>query len=202
MQPTIAVLNGVIFLIPGVLALWIGEWLSGRKEESLFDRIAAALILSIPVYIAYRLLAAELGLGALGVIISDADPLSPSLSGLDPWAWAVLVGISSIAGLAYGAYTWRRLTFDPWVRTFKAEEARAANTGQRRWIWVRCRDGTQIIGLPARYSVEPDRRELFITDVEVFDQQGNLLRQIEGPGVLLVGHEQIIFIAFLDPPRG
>jgi hypothetical protein len=119
MQPTIAVLNGVIFLIPGVLALWIGEWISGRKEESLFDRIAAALILSIPVYIAYRLSAAELGLGALGVIISDADPLSPGLSGLAPWAWAVLVGMSSIAGLAYGAYTWRRLTFDPWVRTFK-----------------------------------------------------------------------------------
>lgn len=190
MEPTIAVLNGFLFLLPGLVALWIGEELSKYAKASTFDRVIDALFLTLAASLLYVPFTAVVGSGIPIFTIKETIPKGIDFIIPNLRAFGALVGASVVLGVAYGIYIKKRVKLDVWTRVF--QEMRA------RWVLVHLGDGTKILGWPARYSDDPTRREIFIKDAAVFDKEWN--RQgIEGSDVLLTDQSKITAIEFLNP---
>lgn len=199
MLPTLAAINVLLFLLPGFLALRIGERLTGRREDSQFDRVAVTASLTLIIIALYAFLAATLGTVFPVISLQEtAEQVSIAVPQISPPAVGILLVITLIVGAGYGVYQGKESNseLDTWTRAFR--EVQVVKTGQGAtglWMRVHLNDGTQIIGWPKFWRPQ----EVFITDAEIYDRSGKSLGEIKSPGgLLLTERTPITYIAFVD----
>jgi hypothetical protein len=183
MVPTVAALNVILFLSPGLIALWLGEAISSVKNESEFDRIAAALIFTVFSTILYTLV---WGIESpIPTVTETGIPVEVFLAA-SFWRLGTLYGIAAVWGIIYGIYGRVGTDLNVWASAFREQLAR------RPWVRVTLHNGTQIVGWTEWAKKDKNGRpEMLIRRAELYDQKGTKLNADSTPDVLLTGDETL-----------
>jgi len=155
------------YLFPGFVGTLVYDFLvEGQKPEN-FERIVAALALTLIASVALKFF----GLPLLPLAIDDKVPISTVVDGfvgrrllfstIISVALAMMVAILNNSGALYWMLGRLRLTYktsarDVWSDTFHKYRG--------EWVRVRFADGRSLVGWPKFYSKSGDPREIFLAD--------------------------------------
>ncbi len=205
MIETIEALTLFLYLLPGVVGLFVYDTFTEKRTTDSSFNIAAVMTLTF-----------------LSVLVSSIVFEQPVLPTVDPEKKTVpkifeaffgvgfLIATASAALLGgVGAwiqnknYIYRLFKFtgitrqtgkiDPWHQLFTTERG--------KWCRLIFDDGTRLVGWPRYYSMHAkDAPQLFLADAtwHTKTQSGYVTRDVRGPGVLIASWEKVRAIEILD----
>ncbi len=187
----------LFFLIPGLLSAIIMNSFLERKEQKQFEKFTEALIFSLVIYVTYSCI---MGDATIPIEIKK-DNFSINYNDIN---LIIILGLSVFWGTLAGVfifYDWilklaRKANFTKktarpsvWYDTFADE---------RRYVTVRCGDGTEMTGYPLHFSDSIEEPSLYLTDVQfiVGKKENRRYSELDAHGILLTPESQIKSIIF------
>jgi len=179
MPTTFDALSILLFLLPGLLVERITEALAVRKRPTITTRLIDGLVYCLLSYVLYLLLILT------GLLDLEVLPVRLWKEGSDDaWqsyasSYLALNGVALIVGLAHSLLLVQGVYFGLLRKVGVTRKSGRVDVwldfhSQARGQWYRVflKNGTSMIGGQDHYSHEPDRRELCLWNVRIFDKSG------------------------------
>jgi hypothetical protein len=206
----------LIFLLPGLIGVMIFRMLADAKRLDRFDILTFALMLTLlsnfaaDFVVGVSLLPDIRVAGDRLLFVSYSQYTIVNLSIVT--AASLILGFACVflnrAGWVYRLFQKTGLTMktgriNVWHDVF--ESCRG------RWLHVRFKDGTSIIGWPKFFSVDEERFEVFLADAALWEKveksdaedavstegrNGSYI-DFQGPGVYINNFEEVLFVAVI-----
>lgn len=202
MPTTLAALNILIFLLPGLVIRRITESLTPTGKITDATRVVDALVYSLINYLLYSLLAIPFHLKPVPLTVSSAGQIE--FNERAALSFIILFVLAVIIGLAIS-----KITYEDWHYAILRDKLHLTRATSRvdvwddifsdfhdHWLRVHLKDGTQITGWPDYYSLNPEKRELFLANAELTRPDGTSY-EVKGSGILLTEKAEIQCIEVL-----
>lgn len=204
MPTTIIALKILLILVPGFYTLWIQECLGEKKERTLLDKLLIILMYNISIFGIY-LLSLKL-FPKLKPFILDVRGESLDIIGISFLNIVIFFVISSLLGIIFAIfniYGWHYKLLRKLKITYATGRISVWNDKfyelQNCYVIVHLEDGIRIFGWISDFSIDPERRCIFIKDAKYLGTKPKEDVKIKGEGILITDEAKIKYVEFLNP---
>ena len=198
-----------VYLLPGFVGLLAYEALAEAKKRDTLDRVGLIVAFNIGAVVVTGLVFG----GAISPLteITQQSGNVYKVVGLPFFAAA---GVALLLGVLFAALRNLKLLYwaanklhisyrtggiDPWHEAFSSKSMRG------KWIQLRYKDGTRLIGYPKFYAEDSEAKALFVGKAswhtlvtQPDNSQAYVGKDVAGPGVLVSNFDDIIAIDVLE----
>ena len=205
MIETIEALTLFLYLLPGVVGLFVYETFAERRETDSSSRTAAIVTLS---FLSVLVSSSLFGQPILATVAPDVKTVPKIFEAFFGVGFVIATGSAAFLGVAwawvhninlfYKLFRFAGITkktgkIDPWHQVF--------TTYSGKWCRVIFDDETRLVGYPKYYSLHAkDAPQLFLAKAISYRKVQNQYvgKDVKGPGVLITSWDHVTAIEILD----